>query len=454
MIKKYIIGALIALSLPALFAYAATPILNVSGNGDNNNVTVTVSGGEPNAPVVLFYNPTTAGTVQRSSLGYTDQNGNWTGTVSSNVLGIPWNTPVYVQVGGYQSLTSNWSQSGNSTGSNGTIGFSQSSPTIGLGQNGAITLSGGNGTYYVSSNSNMTGVSPVISGNTLTLYGSQAGQANIVVCSTGGGCGTINATVNGGSTSGSTSSGSPVVSQSLLNVGSNGQGSITLSGGSGPYTISVPTGSGITTTLVGNTLYVNGGTNTGANTIQVCSANNQGCTPVTVNVQSSGTSSTSSTSSTNNGTLSFALPINVGSPTQITLTGGSGSYYLASPMSSPALASISGNTLTLNGSAVGSGTITVCSTSGGSCLPIALTVNPALTGTGGGYFFETDLSMGMTSQDVMELQSRLASEGYFQAAPTGYFGPITFAAVQSYQAAHGISATGYVGPLTRAELNR
>jgi peptidoglycan hydrolase-like protein with peptidoglycan-binding domain len=451
MIKKYILGALIALSLPTLFAYAATPNLVVSGNGDNNNVTLTVTGGEPNAPVVLFYNPTTAGTVQQRSVGYTDANGYWNGSVSTSALGATWNTPVYVQVAGYQSLPSNWSSTG--TVSAPSISFSQSSPVIGVGQNGAITLSGGNGgTYYVSSNSNTTGISPVISGNTLTVYGSQAGSGNIVVCSTGGGCGTVSVSVNGNGGTTSSSSGSPMLSQSLLNVNQNGQGTITLSGGSGPYSVSVPAGSGITTTMVGNTLYINGGSNTGVNTVQVCSANNQGCTPVTVNVQSAGTATTSTPST--GGTLSFALPINVGSPTQLTLTGGSGSYYLATPMASPALASISGNTLTLNGSVVGSGTVTVCSTSGGNCLPIAVTVSPALTGTGGGYFFDFDLSLGMTSQDVMELQSRLASEGYFQAAPTGYFGPITMAAVQSYQRAHGISATGYVGPLTRAELNK
>lgn len=447
MIKKYILGALMAFTLPVM-AYAATPMLMVSGNGDNTNVTVTVTGGEPNAPVVLYSNPGNGVVGQQWSLGTTDQNGRFTGTVTNTgSSSIAWNSSVYVQVAGYQSLPVNWVSSGSSgsTGSNNNnaITFSQASPILGLGQNGSITLSGGNGIYYVSSNSNSNGVSATLSGNTLTLYGAQAGQANIVICSTSGGCGTLNTTVN------NTATVAPVTSQSTINVNQNGQGSITLSGGMAPYTISVPSGSGVSTTMVGNTLYINGGANTGMSTIQVCSANNMGCTPVSVNVQSGTTTTTPSTSG-----LTFSLPMNVGISSQLVLSGGSGSYYLASPMSSPALASINGNTLTLNGSSVGNGTVTVCSTAGGACLPIAISVSPALTGIGGGYFYDNDLWSGQTSQDVMELQTRLAAEGFFTATPTGYFGPLTMSAVMAYQSAHGISATGYVGPMTRAMLNQ
>jgi N-acetylmuramoyl-L-alanine amidase len=81
-------------------------------------------------------------------------------------------------------------------------------------------------------------------------------------------------------------------------------------------------------------------------------------------------------------------------------------------------------------------------------------VTPALTGTGGGFFYETNFGFGMTSQDVMELQTRLKDEGFFTSTPTGYFGPLTQSAVMAYQSAHGIPATGYVGPLTRAQLNQ
>ena len=62
--------------------------------------------------------------------------------------------------------------------------------------------------------------------------------------------------------------------------------------------------------------------------------------------------------------------------------------------------------------------------------------------------FSSDLSLGMTSNDVKNLQVRLGV-----TPATGYFGPITLAAVKAYQASKGISTTGYVGPLTRAALN-
>jgi hypothetical protein len=72
------------------------------------------------------------------------------------------------------------------------------------------------------------------------------------------------------------------------------------------------------------------------------------------------------------------------------------------------------------------------------------------------FAFTTDLRMGMQSDAVRELQERLRAEGFFTfPTSTGYFGPITFAAVKAYQQAKGIPfVTGFVGPLTRAELNK
>jgi hypothetical protein len=462
MIKKYILGALIALVVPAFFAYAATPVLTAAGTDDN--VTVTVTGGEINAPVVLFYNQNLAGqgTVEQRTIGTTDINGNFTGSVSTSGLGISQSSPVYVQTAGVQSLPVNWpSNTAGTTSNTNAVTFSQSSPTFAVGQSGTITLSGGGGgTFFISSNSNPNFTSASISGNTLTLSGSQLGQSAITVCSTAGPCAVVMPTFNATgianpTTSGSVTgvAGSPTLSQGSINVSQNGQGILTVSGGAGPYMISVPSGSGISTTLIGNTLYVNGNNATGSSTLQVCYVNNGGCTPLTVNIQ--GTSS-GTTTNTNNGigNISFTLPITAGELTQIPLSGGIGSYYIQTPASTPAMATISGNTLRLTGVTTGTGTITVCQTGASACLPISFMVTPALTGTGGGFFYETNFGFGMTSQDVMELQTRLKDEGFFTATPTGYFGPLTQSAVMAYQSAHGIPATGYVGPLTRAQLNQ
>ena len=63
--------------------------------------------------------------------------------------------------------------------------------------------------------------------------------------------------------------------------------------------------------------------------------------------------------------------------------------------------------------------------------------------------FDTDLKYGMTSGDVKNLQIKLG------VTPTsGYFGPITLAAVKTFQASKSIITTGYVGKLTRTELNK
>lgn len=62
--------------------------------------------------------------------------------------------------------------------------------------------------------------------------------------------------------------------------------------------------------------------------------------------------------------------------------------------------------------------------------------------------FTRDLTVGSSGADVTALQNVLGV-----SPATGYFGSITKAAVQSYQASKGISTTGYVGPLTRAALN-
>ncbi|MDB5204509.1 MAG: hypothetical protein JWP09_537 [Candidatus Taylorbacteria bacterium] len=94
------------------------------------------------------------------------------------------------------------------------------------------------------------------------------------------------------------------------------------------------------------------------------------------------------------------------------------------------------------------------------CLPGALfsssTGRPCIN-ISTSFKFNVDLKLGTTSEFVAELQARLRAEGFFTyPSNTGYFGPITFAAVKAYQAAHPEIGyvTGFVGPLTRAVLNK
>mgnify|MGYP000620836691 CR=1 FL=1 len=63
-----------------------------------------------------------------------------------------------------------------------------------------------------------------------------------------------------------------------------------------------------------------------------------------------------------------------------------------------------------------------------------------------------NLFLGQESSSVLALQSYLQSAGYMTRTPTGYYGPVTFAAVVRFQASQGISRTGTAGPLTRARI--
>ncbi|MDE0882776.1 MAG: peptidoglycan-binding protein [Myxococcota bacterium] len=68
------------------------------------------------------------------------------------------------------------------------------------------------------------------------------------------------------------------------------------------------------------------------------------------------------------------------------------------------------------------------------------------------------LRRGHTGGDVRQLQEALVSTGHMSAAQArtgpGLFGPLTQAAVRSFQGAQGLTADGIVGPRTRAALGR
>lgn len=62
------------------------------------------------------------------------------------------------------------------------------------------------------------------------------------------------------------------------------------------------------------------------------------------------------------------------------------------------------------------------------------------------------LSLGYSSAQVAEVQSRLAVGGYFQGEVTGYFDRATRNAVKQFQAAEGLTVDGVVGPQVWAAL--
>lgn len=66
-----------------------------------------------------------------------------------------------------------------------------------------------------------------------------------------------------------------------------------------------------------------------------------------------------------------------------------------------------------------------------------------------------NLGYGSTGSDVSKLQTFLASNSdiYPAGSVTGYYGPLTQAAVSQYQVNYGISNVGVVGPITMASIN-
>lgn len=67
--------------------------------------------------------------------------------------------------------------------------------------------------------------------------------------------------------------------------------------------------------------------------------------------------------------------------------------------------------------------------------------------------YTQDLSVGDNGDDVTALQSFLIDNGFLNVPnPTGHFGPLTAAALASWQASENLPATGYFGPLSRADI--
>lgn len=373
--------------------------------------------------------------------------------------------------------------------------FSQSSPTVAVGQGISVTLSGGNGNYSITGNSNPSYVSAVLSGDTITINGEELGSANITACDSSGNCGTLYVTV-----SSSASSGSLYFSNESPSIAVGQVTTVTLSNGSDYYVTGNSNTSVVSQSISGNVLTLSG-LESGVSTITVCSESN-GCGTLAVTVGAT---------NTNEVTFGVTNPtVTQGQSETVSLSGGSGYYVSSNSNSNIVSPGVNGTNLTLYGSNVGSASLVVCA-SGGSCNTLYVTVvapqttttgssesaseesllsaiqsmqsqlgqivsqiqsmattltqlagnlassNTATSGTttaaAGSDDFTEFLGVGSQNAQVTELQQYLTQKGFYSGPITGYFGSLTENAVAAYQAAHGIESVGYVGPSTRAALN-
>ena len=252
-----------------------------------------------------------------------------------------------------------------------TLSLSQASPTMSIGQNLSVPISGGNGSYSIFSNSNATDVSASISGGSLSLNALAAGASTIVVCSTAGSCNSLTATVIGANSSG----GALALSQNnlWLNVGQNF--SLTATGGTAPYSV-LPDSSNIATSSINGSIITITGVNAGSDSISVCSAAG-GCVQLAVLVNGTGSPAATTNLSLSPSQLFLNYP---GSGGTVSLTG-NGSYFIGTNSNSViATAAISGNQVLVTPISSGSNTISVCQ-NGGQCVNLAVTVNPAVVAT-------------------------------------------------------------------------
>lgn len=69
--------------------------------------------------------------------------------------------------------------------------------------------------------------------------------------------------------------------------------------------------------------------------------------------------------------------------------------------------------------------------------------------------FTSEMQLGSKSADVTQLQQFLSTNSFIYPSGivTGYFGPLTKAAVVQFQVAYDISQVGRVGPQTMAKMN-
>ncbi len=350
------------------------------------------------------------------------------------------------------------------------ITFSQASPSVSIGQSATVSIYGPtNSTFYISSNSNSNVVQATLSGSTLTLYGITSGSSTINVCSSLGGCGSIYLTVNYIASGGAIS-----ISQSNINILTGQTLSVTVSGGTAPYSIINPSVN-IAQGVVSNNLLTISGLNVGSDSINVCSAAG-GCTSLVVTVNNVGTNNTNVTNTTGGATLSVLHdPVSYGNSVSYSLSPSgfnNPSYSVKDSFSGTSISSLNINSLgnfswIPNSQDVGIHIITFTASDvyghsantsftlavvGSSSVnaPVVQNINPV----SGKYIFTSSLVLGNSGQEVTELQAKLKSEGVYSGPINGKFGKLTLAAVKKYQKLHGLAQRGNVGPGTRAALNK
>ena len=333
------------------------------------------------------------------------------------------------------------------------VSFSNSAPVVSTNQSADVAIYGPSGvTFYVASNSNPSVVQANLSGTTLTLTGITAGTSAISVCASTGSCSSLTTTVQYAAATAKNIS----LSQNTLSLAAGQNGTITISGGQQPYTVTGGISSVSQQTISGNTLTVYG-VAAGTSSIFVCSSGG-GCTGLKITVNGSSSNGGTTTNSGSGFSISQnSISLAPGKTSTLYLSGGSGYYLSANNNKSVAAVAVSGSSVIVSGVSSGTALATICQSSGAACITLSISVTStsgSTTSTASSYRFTSYLHPGLDNNEVLQLQNVLAALGYLTVTPTGYYGTKTTNAVVAFQAAHGIDQLGVVGPATRAALNK
>jgi hypothetical protein len=455
------------------------PFLSLTPITGSSSVQVVVNGADPNSEAFLYY-PTTS-SVASTDLGQTNVNGYLSTTTNSSLLGIAVNAPVYVRTNGIQSQIISWPNYSSAGG----LPLSQTNITLSVGQSLVVTASV-SGQISMPNNTNPSVAGIGISGNQITVNGFAPGSTSVNLCAAYLGCNTLFITVQSAITTSNTNI-SLGQSQVNLTVGQHLSVPIT---GNGAYTVTDNSArSSVTANINGNNVDLTGVAFGGAN-IKICQISGQ-CANLYAYV------------SPNNGTAAVQVSqAPLLSSFSANSNNAGGGFLNASSMLTLTVATnqdvntpiitLNGITLPVSGSNSGPYTATYTLT-GNEVKPIAvgITFKNSANNSGQAYFslsnsasnivaaatglpnnntasavdavnsssiksveFTRLLSIGSRGNDVIALQKRLTTDGFYSGPINGSFGPLTSAGLKKYQTKHGLPAAGVVGPATLKLLNQ
>ena len=501
-----IFAFVILLSAKSVLA-ASTPQLSLTNGASTVNISVT--GADPNATVNFFFpnsstNSSNNITYTSIDIGQTDSSGSFSVSVAPNSYGLNGGVSVYVGVDNMNSVTTSWPASNNSTVQNGSLSLSQQTATMVNGQTTNIFSMNTSNTLSVQGNSNPSIASAYYqsSNNSVVITGQNVGSTTVSICAGTAGCSSVSISVIA-PTQTITFSQSTV----YLTMGNSAQ-TISVYGPGSGFSVSNSNQNILSTSVSGTNISLQG-LALGQTSITVC-ASGWICGSLPVNIVSPGTSvpyqvnappSANSNFSQKPELTSFSMTSNdvmnlfFGANSTLTITFGvnqtvnnvqvsiagqqaavgqgsdgtySASYRITGNETMPLPVVISytnpsgligqnyfwiGNSATLPTSSSASTPSSSCP-AGLTCTPSNTTVTTSGLGTFTSYLYSGMTASGVSDPEVVALQQRLKTDGYFTGAVTGYFGPLTKSSLEKYQKANGLSPVGVVGPGTRVLLNK